>query len=62
MEKRATDRRIWRLLIKNTVRQKGEKEKRRNGNHSQLTPDDREEEKNNKMHFDPSLVTGELLF
>ena len=32
------------------------------GNHDQLTPDDSDAKNNNKMQFDPSLGTRQLLF
>ena len=54
------DRRNWRLLTKNVVRERSEEDKRnRKGNHGQLTPDDSDamqENNNNKMQFGTSLV------
>ena len=55
MEKRATNRRKWRLLTENVVRKWKTKS-------LSTHPDDNEKEKKNKMQFDPTLVSGQLLF
>ena len=45
-------------------REKSEMKKKDNvnGNHGQLTPDDRDTKKRTQMQLDPNLVTRQLLF
>ena len=56
LRKRVTARRNWRLLIQNVVRQTFVEEKRRNGNHGQLTPDDRDAKKRRTTKCSLTLV------
>ena len=57
------ERKNWRLVIENVVKNERKKKDNGKGNHGQPTPDDTDTRKIIlKRQFDPSLVTGLPLF